>query len=148
MFVISTKDGSDVVGQIVGREPQVLNSVSCAFYDWRLTNLDEVVQCATLPIEQVFSSLFVTRDLLDSGAWKVVANKPVTFSPAKFPYEDLRVNGFIGAKVIGSAIVEEFINAFYGLLPWDDWKDPDYLDKLLISQEMKPKALVFKSKTE
>ena len=44
----------------------------------------------------------------------------------------------IGAKIIGSGIVNEFVEAFYGLVPWDDWKAPHYLDSLLISEAAKP----------
>jgi len=54
------------------------------------------------------------------------------------PYETLRRSGFIGAKVRGSGIVEEFVNAFYGFAPWDDWYVPDYLDAFLISASKKP----------
>jgi hypothetical protein len=55
--------------------------------------------------------------------------------------------GFVGASVHGSGILNEFVNAFYGLTPWDDWHDPYYLDHLLVSPEKKPvQRLVYKSK--
>jgi hypothetical protein len=38
----------------------------------------------------------------------------------------------------------EFAEAFRGLIPWDDWADPNYLDKLLISPDLKPKKLRYK----
>jgi len=46
--------------------------------------------------------------------------------------------------VIGSAIVNEFLNAYYALQPWDDWKDPHYLDSLLVSPDKKPTKLLYK----
>jgi hypothetical protein len=58
--------------------------------------------------------------------------------PEDKPYERLRAQGFVGAKVRGSAVVEEFVNAFYGLMPWDDWYVPDYLDDFLVSPDKKP----------
>ncbi len=93
----------------------------------------------------MFSLLFTTRDLLDSGDWKVVTNTPIELPRKRLPYEDLRSSGFIGAKVIGSRIVAEFANAYCALAPWNDWHDPNYLDRLLLSPDLKPKTLVFKA---
>ena len=39
----------------------------------------------------------------------------------------------------------EFANAFCGLYEWDKWANPNYLDKLLISPEVKPKDLRYVS---
>jgi hypothetical protein len=144
VFLVRTKDGLDVVGQIVGRESTVLNSVSCAFYDKRLQDGDDI-DVVELPGTRVFSVVFVTRDLLDNGTWRVVSHRPVTIPRNWLPYEHLRESGYVGAKVIGSRIVGEFLNAFYGLAPWDDWKDPAYLDGLLISPDKKPAKLVLKA---
>jgi hypothetical protein len=83
---------------------------------------------------------------LDCGIWRVVENKEVAVPRSWLPYESLRSSGFINAKIIGSKNVTEFLNAFYGLVPWDDWKDPAYLDKLLLSPKKKPPHLIFKNK--
>ena len=93
----------------------------------------------------MFSVLFVTRDLLDDGVWRVIAKRPVAIPRSQLPYESLRQNGYVGAEVNGSGIVNEFLDAFYGLGPWDDWHDPTYLDQLLVSPEKKPSRLVFKN---
>lgn len=85
-----------------------------------------------------------TRDLLDSGEWKILATHPVEVPRSKFPFETLRRKGFIGATVTGSGNINEFANAFCALVPWDDWADPSYLDRLLLSPELKPKNLIFK----
>src|ERR1039457_7178468 len=132
VFLVELKDGKFALGQIVGRETSVLNSLSCAFFDFRVSDPNDVDCIRELPTDKVFSVLFVTRDLLDSGHWKVVGSRPVSVQKELLPYEGLREKGFVGAKVIGSRNINEFLNAFYGLHPWDDWKDPQYLDKLLI----------------
>lgn len=41
----------------------------------------------------------------------------------------------------GIPIEDDFIKA-----PWDDWHDPEYLDKLLISPDKKPENLIYKNK--
>jgi len=145
VFVVPLRDRSLVVGQVVGQEPEVLNSATVAFFDHRVSDEKEVQESPLPRPSTVFAALFVTRDLLDSGDWPVVAHGRVDLPSALLPYENLRDRGFVGAKVIGSGIVEDFLSAFYGLAPWDDWKDPNYLDGLLLSHDKKPvDRLVFK----
>ena len=144
VFAIPTMDGRLVPGQIIGREAEVLNSVTIALFDQQVDHVSKI-DTADLAEVMVFSVLFVTRDLLDSGVWSIAANRPIRIPQDKFPYEEKRECGFIGAKVIGSAIVTKFVNAYFGLAPWDDWKDPNYLDKLLISPEKKPTGIILKS---
>ena len=141
-FIIPLTDGSGLLGQVLAKEPTVLNSVSCALFNQR------VVQGAYfVPIPgQLFSTLLTTRDLLDAGQWRVVGSNEIQVPRDKFPFESLRSNGFIGAKVFGSKIVQEFANAFCGLIAWDDWADPLYLDRLLISADVKPSKLLYKTK--
>jgi hypothetical protein len=140
-FLVPLPDGSASRGQVVGQEPRVLNSVTCAFYSAKLspnakqaiTSLDSLIAC-----------LFTTRDLLDNGTWRVLGHAPVTIPPHLFPFEETRHHGWVGAKVYGSQIVAEFLAAFHCLAPWDDWADPTYLDRLLITPDKKPTKLVLK----
>lgn len=131
-----------MVGQVVGREPEVLNSVSIALFDIRTGSVHDWKKAAVLLGEKIFSILFSTRDLLDSGDWKVIDVRPVSIPQEMLPYEKLRSQGFVGAKVIGSGIVNSFVNAFSGLAPWDDWKDPHYLDTLLLTPDKKPSHVI------
>jgi hypothetical protein len=137
VFLIPLKDGSFCPGQVLGREPSALNSVGIVLFDskgvWQES--DVLPDCDW---DSVFSVMLVTKDLLDSGRWSVLAHKPLKIPFDGMPYEELRSRGFVGAKIRGSANVEEFVNAFYGLMPWDDWYVPNYLDDFLISIEKKP----------
>jgi hypothetical protein len=145
VFLIENDDGMYSVAQVIGREPDVLNSVSCAFFDIRVSNVAEASLIRELPNNRLISVLFVTRDLLDLGGWRVVGRLPVVVPKSYFPYEKSRSTGFVGAKVIGTKNVNEFINAYHGLKPWDDWKDPHYLDKLLLSPDKKPSNVRYKN---
>lgn len=141
-FLIPLKDGTFLVAQILNAEPSVLNSVSCALFDQRSDGLS-----VTKPdTAKVFSTVMTTRDLLDSGDWKIAATHPVEVPRSKWPFETLRGRGFVGAKVVGSRNIAEFANAFCALAPWDDWADPAYLDRLLLSPELKPEHLIFSKK--
>ena len=144
VFLVETKDGLKVIGQIVGQEKEVLNSASCAFFNIRVKDANDVANLKELPNSRVFSIQFVTRDLLDDGVWRIVKQLPISVDNSQLPFETLRSAGFVGAKVIGSGIINEFLNAYYGLVPWDDWKDPAYLDRLLLSVDKKPTKLILK----
>lgn len=136
VFLLPLEDGDSCVGQVIGREAHVLNSVVIAVFDFKGAWAGGDIP--PLGLDALFSAVFVTRDLLDSGRWKVVDLRDTAGVVDAAPYESLRRSGFIGARIRGSGIVEEFANAFYGLAPWDDWYLPDYLDAFLFSADKKP----------
>ncbi|MGG8166425.1 hypothetical protein PGO42_06635 [Klebsiella aerogenes] len=95
--------------------------------------------------DELISVLFVTRDLLDSGAWKVFSSSSKDFSLSKyFDISSLRNVGFVGVKIIGSGLIIELLNACYMLSLWNDYANPDYLDSLLLSPDKKPKNVLLK----
>lgn len=142
-FTIPLADGSFSIGQVVGQEKEALNSVICAFFTRHYPDAPHQLDQALVDQELV-AVLFVTRDSLDSGDWKVI------FSGDTFPishYMDiayLKASGFVGVRVIGSQIILDFMNAYYGFYSWDGYYEPDYFDKLLVSLDRKPSKLLFK----
>jgi len=137
VFLIPLKDGTECIGQVIRREKSVLNSVAIALFDMK-GKWSSGQSLPSLRAEDIFSAILATKDLLDSGRWVVLDEEIISVSDDMRPYENLRETGFIGAKVRGSGLVEEFANAFYGLVPWDDWYVPDYLDGFLVSPDKKP----------
>jgi hypothetical protein len=146
VFTVPTSDGLVAVGQVIGREPDLPRSATIALFDEKHGSLEAARGNSVLEPNAVFAVLFVTTNHLDSGDWCVIDHREVAIDPRRNPYEHTRENGFVGAKIVGANIVSEFVNAFYGLAPWDDWKDPNYLDSLLISKSAKPVGrLVYKN---
>jgi hypothetical protein len=92
----------------------------------------------------VVSVLFVTRDLLDSGDWRVVSEGKAIDAVQYFPLVDMRRKGFVGTKVIGSGIANTLMNAYYGLHAWNAFHNPEYLDGLLVAPDRKPKSVMLK----
>ena len=124
----------------------MVNVVSCAFYDLRVPLEEDGTEPFELSIERLIATLSVTREQLDFGVWRIVGWQPVTIDRSVWPNENCRSQDWIGAKIFDAAIAEDLLEAYNGLAPWDDWKDPEYLDKLLVSPDRKPKHLVFKNK--
>lgn len=125
IFLVPIDDNSSVFGQIVEIEKEVLNSITCAYFNCR-------EGCGGLDLSAPISIQFVTRDLFTNGTWRRVSNKPVEISDNVFPHRYTAKNGWIGAEVIGSGNIKSFLSAFFGLRAWDEMNDPNYYEKLLL----------------
>jgi hypothetical protein len=139
VFSVKLKDGTYTIGQIL--DLQMKNVVRCALFDERNINQPEAIM--NFNVKNLISLVATTREQLDFGVWKILGNKKIEIPIDDFPNEKFRSNDWVGAKVYDAAIVEEFLDAFYALVPWDEWADPNYLDKLLIDKTKKPDRLIY-----
>jgi hypothetical protein len=143
-FTVRLPDGTAALGQVVGREAEVLNSVTCALFSIRC----ETDSPAPSPaLDDLISCVFTTADLLDRGVWEVIGRSELVVPTHLLPFEHTRMQGWVGAKVYGSANVAQFLAAYHCLARWDDWADPAYLDRLLIAPDKKP-ANVLRKRAE
>jgi len=139
-FTIPLTGGKYAIGQIVGVEPDALNSVICALFSQQ-RNFVPTSNNQDLADSDLVSVLFVTPDLLKSGDWCVVSHgQPFNVAPY-IDVDALRDVGFVGVRVIGSWIVTKLLEAYFGLYPWNGFADPDYFDKLLVSEDRKPSII-------
>lgn len=137
VFAIPLKNGKWGVGQVVGQEREALNSFVGCFFAISIESLD-IGDVGQLNHESLISIQFVTRDLLDSGKWPIIGNKPLQNLGHEEVINEARNNRYIGTKIRGSGVIAKFINAYWGLHPWDAWHNPKYLDQLLVSSQKKP----------
>jgi hypothetical protein len=139
VFLVALADGTHSVGQVLRITKEVLNSVLCAFYDAHSTDQDGAVPRE----DHLLSVQFVTPDSLSKGLWTVVGRAPLGVEFEKYvPYEALAARGFVGAQIRGSGIMDEFMNAYYALRPWDTWYEETFFDKLLVPQAKRPANVV------
>jgi hypothetical protein len=136
LFAVPLQDGRYAFGQVVASID--LGCLSCVFF--RATSIDANAADET---DEPIAFLFVTKELLSSGRWQIVRNAKIHVRRSLNKNERFRRWGWVGATVTGSANVEALLNAFNGLKPWDNWKDPKYLDSLLLDPRRKPPNLVY-----
>jgi hypothetical protein len=141
VFLVPLSDGNCAVGQVLRRTPGALNSVICAFYDFRRHCTDSV-DISELSEKRLVAIQFTTPDLLDNSTWRVAGQGPVRHLDLRRDIETIESSDWVGAKVIGSGIIRKFLDAYYGLRSWNAWADPAYLDKLLISPDRRPVNVV------
>jgi hypothetical protein len=144
VFVVKLMDGTYTIGQVL--DLQMTNIISCAFFDERYASIECILMDSTCNINNLISIIACTKEKLDYDIWKIIGNKPIEINEEKFPNEQFRHNGWIGAKSYDAGIIEEFLDAYNALTPWDDWYNPNYLDELLIDISKRPTNLVYKNK--
>lgn len=147
-FTIQLSDKSYSIGQVVARDPLTLkNAPICAFFKYQLKSAPPKMELIPNDTELI-AILFVSRDHLDSGNWRVFAKGNPLSPEMYFPdIENRREKGFVGTKIIGSGIVMKLMDAYFGLFPWDGFFEPDYLDKLLVSPDRKPEKVMLKNRS-
>lgn len=143
IFTVEQRDGVCSLGRVI--DIMMKNVVSCAFYDIR-AKCGEKIEIEHLDVARLIALLSVTREQLDFGAWKVVGHSDEPVDRELWPNEEYRAQRWVGARIYDAAIVEDLLNAFNGLAPWDDWHDPEYLDKLLAAPDRKPKHVIYKNR--
>ena len=126
----------DVAVEVLSVEPDALNSVGCVLL--AATVGPDGLSGGATPI----AAFLVTPDLLASGFWPVKTKAPVLLEREDWPYEVYRPVHWVGVKVTGSGIAQEFLAAFHCLAPWDNWHDPEYLDSLLLPGVRRPDGVV------
>jgi hypothetical protein len=141
-FLIPLKDGSFGQGQVLSYEAQAVNSALCAFSWKRFVEMPKQVD--GISEESLIAIQFVTRESLDRGNWPLIGHGPVIGLEGVIGINARRSKGFVGTKIIGSGIAVDFLSAFHRLIPWNDYHDPEYLDKLLISPDRKPTDVLLK----
>jgi hypothetical protein len=140
VFAIELMDKSKIYGQVL--DLQMTNIVRVALFNERT---DFIILSELCKAENLISLLASSREQLDYGVWEIMGNKEVNIEVSRYPNEQYRDSGWVGAKHYDAAIIEEFANAYYGLIPWDDWASPNYLDNLLIDPSSKPTNLIYKA---
>jgi hypothetical protein len=147
-FSIPLEDKSFGIGQVISREAgAMMKPPICAIFR-RRSNFEPPIVPPDLSDDDVVAVLFVTPDLLDGGVWRVFSEGEPLDARTYFPDIEARRKrdgGFIGVDIVGSGIVRELLNAYFALSPWDNFYEPDFLDKLLVSPDRKPASVRLKS---
>ena len=142
-FAVKLADGSYAIGQVL--DVPLPNAASCAFFDRRV-DAPVPQQALELTFDDIIGAATVIPVHLDRGLWRVFSRGPVILPQQQWPNEATRSKRWIGSIIHTGAILESFLNAFYGLAPWNKYKDPHYLDRILVSPSKKPMNLVYESK--
>lgn len=142
-FAVRLADSTYAIGQVLGRERDAMDSILCAFSTEHMRELPTRGSSFDLA-DKIIAVLFVTPELLDSGAWSVIGPGRLLDPERYIPLRMQRKARFIGTTIVGAGNVKCLLDAYHGLYPWNGFAIPNYLDGLLLSPELKPKDVVYR----
>ena len=134
VFALPLADESWGVGQTA--DLMWPNVGYCALFSARIQTLDEGLP--DLSRKSLVALLAVTRHGLALGYWPVLSTSAALFSKADFPNERLAATGYVGATMYDYGVADDLLSAYHGLIPWNTWKDEDFLDTLLAPGVLRP----------
>jgi len=141
VFLIPLLDGTFSIGQVIKATTGVMNSVLCSLFNLRGER--PKIDAGLLDPKLIVAVHFITAESLQKGAWIIVRNEAPNYDPNDYlPIDQLASKGWVGARVVGSGIIDSLMNAYFCLRPWDNWHDPEYLDKLLATGVSRPSGAV------
>jgi len=144
IFAIRQSDGEFTTGQVI--DIMMPNVITCGFFESRSKSIDSISISDIAP-QSAIACISCTREQLDFGAWNILGHRTPLLDKRLCANEQYRAKRWIGAKIYDAAIVEDFLEAFFCLLPWDKYFDPKYFDKMLISPEKKAAAAFIKQRS-
>lgn len=142
VFLVPLKNGKYGIGQVL--DLQMPNIVRIVLFNEVTNSLEDFNLEQSCSIKNLISLVASSREQLDYDIWQLMGNKCIEVSKKDFPNEEFRRKNWIGAKHYDAALIEDFLNSFHALLPWDDWFNPNYLDEFLIDLSKKPINLIYK----
>ena len=144
-FLVKLLDGDYVIGQIQKYAYRQMGSVAALYFNIKVKSKEEaLLKIETLTDKDVIVAQFTLTDSLDwidVGTWEIIKNGEV-----KYLWKFFTEYQFTATRIpiYGSGIIDDLLNAYYGLYPWDCYADKEYFDKMLVSKDKKPLNLKYK----
>ena len=85
------------------------------------------------------------RQHLNSGDWPSIGVGPLVYQKKDFPNEQFAKKGYIGAKHYDIGILQDFLSAYHGIVPWNVNYKEDYYDQFLMLGKERPSNIIWLS---
>ncbi|MCC6287213.1 MAG: hypothetical protein IT249_04955 [Chitinophagaceae bacterium] len=112
-----------------------------AFFNHHVNSIDELSEVIQSPVEKSKPVFICGMDYeeLAKGLWPVIGNAEVKFDNIKI--DDEKIKTWQKEEIAGAFLLEMFL----GIVPWDSYRDPEYLDKRLLTGYGRPENVLLKS---
>jgi hypothetical protein len=141
-FAIPLLDGGQGLGQIVEVADCPPDAAFCA-----LTLRRVATPVAPLTLPEITALVFIGTAHLADGTWPILGfdTLPATDSLVSFRQTQRawKLSDTPGTLIADPALIEAFVNACHGLLPWDYFPDPQIFDRILARKGQRPPAATF-----
>lgn len=135
---VPQKDSVLLVGQVLDFPMKRVMSIVLFQHRVPVTPLAESVQLHAM---HVLSAVTAFADGLERGYWPLIRKEDELALPqSQWPNEATRAKDWVGLEVHNSILVEDFVNAWAGLIPWRSYAaTPDCFDTMLFPGVQRPK---------
>ncbi len=144
VFLVPLKDQSLGVGQVL--DLSVMGGPTVAAFEFRLQSKCELGEIPPLERSACLAVLTVSEYSLKQGIWPTLGIREVAISWLDRPNEQFRATNWIGSRSFTDNIVDTLLQAYFGLEYWDDFYEPDALDKLLLPPRKRPENVMWKGR--
>jgi hypothetical protein len=136
IFLVPLADKSCGVGQVITCE--ATGTLRIAVFPWQVPCDCALADIPPLRREDCISLLAVFKYALDKGLWRTVGEGETALDSRPGANWKTSGNQWVGSEVFTDNVVDALMNAYHGLEPWDDFADPEFLDKLLLPPHERP----------
>lgn len=126
VFLIPSSGGGFYVGQIASDTKSEIGALYCYLFNERIDGEEGCGQTA-VAASDVISASFITPELIEYQQWKICSNKSVSPHPALRQIDELRRQGFVGARIVGAGNVSDYLDTYHGVMSASRWPDPSYV---------------------
>ena len=145
VFYIKLGDSDFASGQLLKENKKSVICLTVALFAYRASTVQEL-ESLGYHEEDCFSTILVTSDIFDYNWNQEGTVKKMSISKKNYPFRKELLKDGVGVKMVNPKVLLDFVQAYFGLLPWDYYHDPLYFDKLLLDQSRKPNNLIYKGK--
>lgn len=143
LAAVQLSNGKFGLGQVArvkeDDEGNVIHTI-WAFFNVQVDQISELTPIIERPqfLETPFLICGMDYEELEKGKWPVVGNKPVNFSNVSL--SDELIKKLQREEIAGAYLLQMYL----GIVPWNMYKDPEYLDKRLLPGYKRPDNAFFK----
>lgn len=134
VFAVPLRDGMVGLGQVVSVNHR---GVACALFPKKARTHDELLENVDETLKSPLTILVITGVYIRTGHYAVITDKEVDYSEFAVPTDGK------GASHTDD-MLEEFLQAYFGLDPWDGMYRPDYFERKLIPGRPVPPTVRYK----
>jgi hypothetical protein len=135
-------DGSQSLAQIVEVRDCPPDAVYIALTLCRVTP-----DLTPLSLDDITALLFTGTAHLANGTWPVLGFDTLPTTDALVSFKQTKrawaMSDTPATMIADPVLVESFVNACHGLLPWDHFPDPAIFDRMLARKGQRPPAATF-----
>lgn len=131
LFLISLSNNTYALGQVVWLS---YTEPVCGLIDINFRQIPDLVEIENF---NYISVLSVTSCSLNDFSWKVIGNKDVMIDKSEVDRKHIGESE-IGSISHTSGVLDDLVEAYFGIQPWNVMYDEDFYDQLLLPSVTRP----------